>query len=346
MMYDPFGSVLMQAGNNPSGLGFTGEQTDPNGLQYLRARYMNPATGTFLSRDPVEGVMGRVASMNGYGYAEGNPAFYTDPSGQIVWIPLFIAATKIIGAGLVAAGGFAAASVANDIRGGGLISKAGWTGLKAFAAGAAVDIGIGVPWDMVAHQASFGQALFTNSLGIGLGEVIGYGGKRVVRGAYDLLKRGVSSADKLLLRAGSWYANNFDLRAVTVGGLPVSNANEYIEPRGITTVIGSMDDLLTFGRDPWKSGDTIDTWWKSGLRDESGNIRLNDVNWPENQAWLEAKRLRGDEFALATNPAVLPKSTKLRPDPDGIVRIPRGYYTKRELDYLTSKGISVKDWYR
>jgi RHS repeat-associated protein len=102
MMYDPFGSVLSQAGLNPSELGFTGEQTDPNGLQYLRARYMNPATGTFLSRDPVEGAMGRLASMNGYGYAEGNPAIFTDPSGKCVGPLLVICGIAI--AGLIGVG--------------------------------------------------------------------------------------------------------------------------------------------------------------------------------------------------------------------------------------------------
>jgi RHS repeat-associated protein len=33
-----------------------GEQYDPDlGLYYLRARYYNPATGGFLSRDPEDG---------------------------------------------------------------------------------------------------------------------------------------------------------------------------------------------------------------------------------------------------------------------------------------------------
>jgi RHS repeat-associated protein len=32
---------------------FAGQQTDATGLQYLRARYMDPETGTFLSRDPL-----------------------------------------------------------------------------------------------------------------------------------------------------------------------------------------------------------------------------------------------------------------------------------------------------
>jgi RHS repeat-associated protein len=60
---------------------FAGEQTDPTGLQYLRARYYDPSTGRFLSRDPFLGVGQRAASLNRYAYAEGNPAVVADPSG-------------------------------------------------------------------------------------------------------------------------------------------------------------------------------------------------------------------------------------------------------------------------
>ena len=35
-----------------------GEYTDQTGLQYLRARYYDPSTGTFISPDPVIGMVG------------------------------------------------------------------------------------------------------------------------------------------------------------------------------------------------------------------------------------------------------------------------------------------------
>jgi RHS repeat-associated protein len=50
---------------NPTSLGFTGEFTDASGLTFLRARYANTRTGTFLTRDPFEGVMDRMMSRNG-----------------------------------------------------------------------------------------------------------------------------------------------------------------------------------------------------------------------------------------------------------------------------------------
>jgi RHS repeat-associated protein len=57
------------------GHGVTGEQNDPNGLEFLRARYYDPKIGRFLSGDPVGG---------GYGYARSNPVSLTDPSGMVV----------------------------------------------------------------------------------------------------------------------------------------------------------------------------------------------------------------------------------------------------------------------
>ena len=46
---------------------YRGEQYDPDlGLYYLRARYYNPATGRFLSRDPEDGKASDPASLHKY----------------------------------------------------------------------------------------------------------------------------------------------------------------------------------------------------------------------------------------------------------------------------------------
>jgi len=80
--YDPYGSLIQSFGASNARLGYAGEYTDPSGLVYLRARYMNPSLGMFLSRDPFEGVMERIMSRNGYTYVEGNPINLSDPSGE------------------------------------------------------------------------------------------------------------------------------------------------------------------------------------------------------------------------------------------------------------------------
>src|SRR5512145_951601 len=48
--YEPYGSVLNNQGTATSVFAYAGEQVDSTGLIYLRARYMQPALGVFLSQ--------------------------------------------------------------------------------------------------------------------------------------------------------------------------------------------------------------------------------------------------------------------------------------------------------
>ena len=77
--YDPYGATTSSTGNQPNPFQFAGQATDSTGLQYLRARYYDPATGTFLTSDP----MGVSPSWPGqpFLYANGNPVLLVDPYG-------------------------------------------------------------------------------------------------------------------------------------------------------------------------------------------------------------------------------------------------------------------------
>ena len=80
--YDAFGNQkeAVNSGTEPyNPFRYTGEYFDAEtGFIYLRARYMNPETGRFISEDPVgDGV-------NWYVYAAGNPVRFFDPSGLAV----------------------------------------------------------------------------------------------------------------------------------------------------------------------------------------------------------------------------------------------------------------------
>ena len=80
--YEPYGTVLTSTGTASSIFGYSGEQNDTYiKLLFLRARYMNPALGIFLARDPWSGDVLRPESMNGFVYGEGKPVNQTDPSG-------------------------------------------------------------------------------------------------------------------------------------------------------------------------------------------------------------------------------------------------------------------------
>jgi RHS repeat-associated protein len=78
--YGPFGEVL---GEGPAGYGFSGERYDaaPE-LVYLRARYYQPETGRFLSRDSWPGDYATPGSLHRFGYVGANPVNWVDPSGH------------------------------------------------------------------------------------------------------------------------------------------------------------------------------------------------------------------------------------------------------------------------
>lgn len=76
--YNPVGTVLGSTGSVSNPLQFQGQYLDPEtGFYYLRARYYDPTTGQFLSRDPKD-----VRTRSAYGYALGDPINGSDPSGQ------------------------------------------------------------------------------------------------------------------------------------------------------------------------------------------------------------------------------------------------------------------------
>jgi RHS repeat-associated protein len=52
---DKFGVPVITQGTSTQPFGFTGEQADPTGLLYLRARMYDPQIGGFLQRDSVFG---------------------------------------------------------------------------------------------------------------------------------------------------------------------------------------------------------------------------------------------------------------------------------------------------
>jgi RHS repeat-associated protein len=77
--YDAYGSPTGSTGTVSLPFGFAGEYRDAeSGLVYLRARYLDPSTGQFVSRDPITAM-----TKSPYGYTGGTPTAYTDPSGLI-----------------------------------------------------------------------------------------------------------------------------------------------------------------------------------------------------------------------------------------------------------------------
>jgi len=83
-------------------LQYTEEQWDADaGLLYLRARWYDPGTGRFLTRDPFPGLAALPQTQHPYVYVGNNPVNLVDPGGEIA--PILVAVG--IGAAIGGAGG-------------------------------------------------------------------------------------------------------------------------------------------------------------------------------------------------------------------------------------------------
>ena len=90
--YDDFGAVtIVDSAGDPLDESsadapwfFTGRQLDPEtGLYYYRARFLNPASGRFVTRDPIGMWSDAVNFGNGLAYAANDPTTWTDPLGLV-----------------------------------------------------------------------------------------------------------------------------------------------------------------------------------------------------------------------------------------------------------------------
>ncbi|MGN9778320.1 DNRLRE domain-containing protein [Micromonospora sp. H33] len=80
--YDPFGKKIGSVGDTGN-LGFQGDWTDPDtGQVDMGARWYNPGTGTFTSRDSVNYRGGDSILANRYAYGAGAPLDFDDPDGH------------------------------------------------------------------------------------------------------------------------------------------------------------------------------------------------------------------------------------------------------------------------
>jgi RHS repeat-associated protein len=171
--YDVYGAVRATTGTE-SVFGYTGEQRDAEtGFTYLRARYLNPALGRFMSADSVQPNAPGTQGYNLYAYVANNPATWVDPSGHSVAGAAMLGMVMadpglmyaLMAACLVAAG--AAAGATAGAGAGAAASGAGtvawqatpWVGLAAAVCIVAISTTIGIPAIICAlDPACVGQA--------------------------------------------------------------------------------------------------------------------------------------------------------------------------------------------
>jgi RHS repeat-associated protein len=105
MSYDAYGRQTASGATSP--FGFTGQQTDAeSGLVYLRARYYDPSTASFLQRDPAPFDASLPTGIDRYIYASDNPTTATDLTGlsSSLW-PSWLPPISVGGSGYDVVGG-------------------------------------------------------------------------------------------------------------------------------------------------------------------------------------------------------------------------------------------------
>ena len=296
------------------------KRIDPTGLYWLGARYYDPATGRFISADP----LGHAASMSLYDYCGGDPVNGLDPDGRF-------------GKGI--ASGYQG-HVGSDSPDSGSFNA----GMMVAGLFSGVTQGVNEGSAIFNDTVTFGQInslhKYTNTLQGGVYDW-SRGFAQVGVGSGLLATGGAAFETPAIFNTAVAVANNPIV--VGLGGATVARAVEQQEVNAATagpaaettaaggsqtTVIGRMEHLEQFADNP-----AVDTWAKSGRIPAPGEP---PVTWAENKAWLDERIARGDQFGIATDPATLP------PVKNGYIPgQPNGYFTARELQYLQQQGISV-----
>jgi RHS repeat-associated protein len=80
--FEPYGATTQTGAVDPNPQQYAGRENDGTGLYYYRNRYYSPATGRFISEDPIGWASGQT---NAYAYVGGNPVSKTDPFGLGPW---------------------------------------------------------------------------------------------------------------------------------------------------------------------------------------------------------------------------------------------------------------------
>ncbi|MEZ5378230.1 MAG: LamG-like jellyroll fold domain-containing protein [Acidimicrobiales bacterium] len=81
--FDPYGDPIATTGTTNPVLGYQTDYTDPTtGHVWMGARWYQPSSATFLSRDTYSGELVTPFTLNRYTYALNNPNKYWDPDGR------------------------------------------------------------------------------------------------------------------------------------------------------------------------------------------------------------------------------------------------------------------------
>lgn len=238
--YDAFGVLTTKTGTTVNPYLYAGEQYDQTTrLYYLRARYMDPAGGRFVTMDRYAGSIFDPVSLHKYLYGNGNPVMYRDPTGQ--WsLPNVIGSMGIIGA-------------LNAIPTSNLLA-----GLGIFFTGALLTQVVITPRDMM-------EGYFVNPFPANVGQGI-LNGNNAIWEVFE--NSSLNTAGQILGRVLEVFGNDVDSQVVfEVRG---EGTNEFNDKANEKT--GNAKEK-TPTSDP---GDFTKLKGNQGLKDKHGNIWKKD----------------------------------------------------------------------
>ena len=264
---EPFGPGNCESGSED--YRYTGKHEDPSGLYYFGARYYDPLTGRFTTRDTVFGGLGDPQSQNRYVYCMNNPHKYVDPDGKFA-ISAFafsaftggligsaasmvtyaavahVSGHEITANGIVSAGysGFIS-GVVSVVAGplGGSIAKVAGLGSNPLAS-TGISLGIQAIGDEVAHWVGceVGQETYDNSMKEKLIRGTYSVGSNIVLGEILPKTGGMKTLDQAEIAipktSDAYYGAIFDstvpnimnARAIATGIIVGSSLSQMIDP--------------------------------------------------------------------------------------------------------------------
>jgi len=258
--YDAYGVLLTKDGETDNSYMYVGEEYNANtGLYYLRARYMNPTTGSFTTMDSYQGNLYDPISLHKYAYANANPVSYTDPSGYspLPTLAIGMSISQIISASmpfikvstLIGAASGALIGGIDTILGGGDFGDILKDALKGLGAGAALGLllstlmcfAILYPIALVALQACQVILLVYGSIGVIVSIKEGNIAQAVFRAVLNLISfKHIKGSKKMIAEASgsnpSKYQKasvleKFTTKKTDVNNLHANPLDEFSNPK-------------------------------------------------------------------------------------------------------------------
>jgi RHS repeat-associated protein len=322
---DPFGNARTGQTGTHAGRGFLGAPTDPTGLALLGARFYDPATGTFVSVDPLLDPM-LPAQYNAYVYAGNNPLTWADPTGEAWQTDPDNPRANTINTGLATV----VASPARRQGGSGVATTTNVGGLTSAPAYAAGGCGYsynpcGAPTRSPAETAAMASAAAhgtLTALGLvpGVGEIADGLDALVCLAENDMICAGLSAAATIpfagwaaaLGKFGRIGANLADVSRLS--DEQIALATQHVTNSG-DTVLGHFPGYIEKASDRGSSYFDVGGEWDA-------IVARGEDPWAYNQAFLDSRIAAGDRMLLSV------VKQDIRP----------GSYLEREIQYLMSNG--------